>query len=212
MKSGILISVIIALLLVYSPAYAQEETDDDIYLKAEKLLLTPRPGFEYHDSEYIRELELERRRRSPTGALLRSLAVPGWGQFYNGEYVKGPIVIAAQATCVYFAIDRYLTARDYYDQSRNSTDDDERATLYGKYNDYLVETEFWGWLFVGFMALSAMDAYVDAHLSDWDVEDLPKDDDAPKTDTKNGAVPTWDLAFGTMRDGTPSFSIIISPF
>jgi len=202
----------LAFLAMSAPSLAQEGEEDDIYLKAEKLLLTPRPGFEYHDSEYIRDLELERRRRSPTGALLRSLAVPGWGQFYNGEYIKGPIVIAAQATCVYFAIDRYLTARDYFNQSRNTADEYEREILYGKYDDYLVETEFWGWLYVGFMALSAMDAYVDAHLSDWDVEDLPKDDNAPESDTNNGITPTWDLAVGTLEDGTPSLSIIVSPF
>lgn len=212
MRVPVLAILILSFLNAAAPVLAQEDAGDDIYLKAEKLLLTPRPGFEYHDSEYIRELELERRRRSPSGALFRSLAVPGWGQFYNGEYVKGPIVIAAQATCVYLAIDRYLTARDYYNQSRNTSDENERENLYGKYNDYILETEFWGWLYVGFMALSAMDAYVDAHLSDWDVEDLPKDDKAPGGDARNGASRTWDIAFGAMRDGTPALSIIISPF
>jgi hypothetical protein len=211
MKVAVTIILTLSLLTSSAP-FAQEDAEDDIYLKAEKLLLTPRPGFEYHDSEYIRELELEQRRRSPSGALFRSLAVPGLGQFYNGEYIKGPIVIAAQATCVYLAIDRYLTARDYYNQSRNASDENERENLYGKYNDYILETEFWGWLYVGFMALSAIDAYVDAHLSDWDVEDLPKDDDAPEGDAKNGVTPIWDLAFGAMRDGTPTLSIIISPF
>ncbi|MCP4229136.1 MAG: hypothetical protein GY771_03180 [bacterium] len=206
--------ILVLSFLVPSVLFAQDDAEDDVYRKAEKRLLTPRPGFEYHDSEYIRDLELERKRRSPKGALLRSLAVPGWGQFYNGEYVKGPIVIAAQATCIYFAIDRYITARDYLNKSRNTSNENERETFYGKYNDYLVETEFWGWLYVGFMALAAMDAYVDAHLSDWDVENLPKDENAPEDIGKanSGNSPDWELALGVLRDGTPSLSVTISPF
>ena len=108
-----IVAVTLAILfLAPSALLAQDDAEDDVYRKAEKRLLSPRPGFEYHDSEYIRELELERRRRSPKGALLRSLAVPGWGQFYNGQYIKGPVVIVAQATCIYFAIDRYLTVEN----------------------------------------------------------------------------------------------------
>ena len=110
--------------------------------------------------------------------------------------------------------DRYITARDYYKKSRNTSDENEREAFYGKYNDYLVETELWGWLYVGFMALAAMDAYVDAHLSDWDVENLPKDKNAPEDigKAKSSNSPDWDLVLGILRDGTPSLSVSISPF
>lgn len=37
---------------------------------------------------------------SPRGALVRSLAVPGWGQIYNGQYLKAPIVVGVLATLV----------------------------------------------------------------------------------------------------------------
>jgi hypothetical protein len=30
---------------------------------------------------------------SPRGALFRSLAVPGWGQVYNRDYIKAPVVV-----------------------------------------------------------------------------------------------------------------------
>lgn len=32
-------------------------------------------------------------RPSPTGALRRSLILPGWGQIYNKQYIKAPIVV-----------------------------------------------------------------------------------------------------------------------
>ncbi len=40
------------------------------------------------------------RRPSPTGALLRSLAVPGWGQVYNRQYLKAPVVVGGMALLV----------------------------------------------------------------------------------------------------------------
>ncbi|MCI0481917.1 MAG: DUF5683 domain-containing protein [Candidatus Dadabacteria bacterium] len=215
LRAPLYILLLTAALLTALPAPAQEETEpeDDIYRKAEKVLLTPLSGFDYHDSEYLRDLELERKRRSPTGALMRSIAVPGWGQFYNDEYIKGPIFIAAQITCVVMAVDSYLTSRDYYNRSRATEDDAQREWLYQKYNDYQMETEFWGWLYVGFMAFSAMDAFVDAHLSDWDVEDLPKDEDAPGREaTGDSGGRDWDLAFGLLDSATPALSLTFSPF
>ena len=38
--------------------------------------------------------------KNPTGAMLRSLAVPGWGQFYNGKWFKGILVAGAETGLV----------------------------------------------------------------------------------------------------------------
>lgn len=51
---------------------------------------------------------------SPTGALYRSLAVPGWGQAYNGEWYKVPIVVGGLAGLgygVWFSQDRTVLFR-----------------------------------------------------------------------------------------------------
>src|SRR5690606_8201388 len=55
--------------------------------------------------------------KSPRGALWRAAALPGWGQFYNGQYLKIPVVwaglggIAATA----FIVNReYLLYRHSY--------------------------------------------------------------------------------------------------
>ncbi|NND71867.1 MAG: hypothetical protein HKN43_09820 [Rhodothermales bacterium] len=45
------------------------------------------------------------REHSPRGALVRSLAVPGWGQLYNRQYYKVPIVYAGLGLLTYVVLD-----------------------------------------------------------------------------------------------------------
>jgi hypothetical protein len=206
------IGVFVILLPVLARATDITAVEDEAQ-KAEKLLLTPLPGGEYHDSVYVREMELAAKRRSPTGALWRSFAVPGWGQIYNGKYWKSPVFIAAQGFCLYMAIDTYRTARRYLNLSRDASDEEEKTAFYDRYNDFVVETEFWGWMFVGwmfvgFMAYSMLDAYVDAHLSDWEVEDLPQDEWAPASSREL----EWDVGLGVGEEGEPIAYLSISPF
>ena len=81
------------------------------------------------------------------GAVLRSVVLPGWGQFYNGKRVKGAVIATAEmASAIAYVVrrrqikDRGLTVR----------------------NNYLFTT-------IGIVLYSMADAYVDAHLSrvDW---------------------------------------------
>lgn len=61
---------------------------------------------------------------SPEGALWRAAVLPGWGQFYNRQYIKMPVVwagIGGVAGLAYFNNQRYLTFR--------------RAALYAQYID-----------------------------------------------------------------------------
>jgi hypothetical protein len=148
---------------------------EDEAKKAEASMLAPLEGEGYYDSTALAELALARKKRSPTGALWRSFAVPGWGQIYNGQYWKAGGIIAAQAGTLYMAVDNYLTARRYLREAREATTEELKRDKLAKHEDYIVETEFWGWLFVAALTYSMMDAYVDAHLADWDVSDLPAD-------------------------------------
>jgi hypothetical protein len=148
---------------------------EDEAKKAEAAILAPLEGEGYYDTAALAALELARKKRSPTGALWRSFAVPGWGQFYNGKPWKGGVMIAAQAGTLAMAVDNYLTSRRYLREARAAQVKEIKEEKYARYNDYVVETEFWGWLFVAALSYSMMDAYVDAHLSDWDVSDLPAD-------------------------------------
>ena len=93
--------------------------------------------------------------KSPTAAMLRSLALPGWGQFYNEQIIKGLVVVAGQATLIGFNFYYNNQAnqfrvgspeRDFYQDRRNLT----------------------YWLMVAATLLSMADAYIDAHLYDFD--------------------------------------------
>jgi len=53
----------------------------------------------------------------PVGALWRSAVLPGWGQAYNGQLYKTPIVVAALGGLIYLAIDnnnRFHTFNEAY--------------------------------------------------------------------------------------------------
>lgn len=107
--------------------------------------------------------------KSPTGAMIRSILLPGFGQYYNESYWKIPVIWGFLGYFAYTAIDqnnkykeysnlynlgdaqqpRYKTIRDFYRDQRDS--------------------------FIVYMALTYLlnivDSFVDAHLFDFDVTD-----------------------------------------
>jgi len=85
-------------------------------------------------------LSSDRRVRS---AVLRSLVLPGWGQFYNGKRIKGSVIAAAG-----------LASSVAYVVQRNQINDPDVHTR----NIYFFTT-------IGVVLYSMADAYVDAHLS-----------------------------------------------
>lgn len=97
----------------------------------------------------------KKKSKSPKGAMLRSLALPGWGQAYNGQWIKTVIVLAAHGALIGYAI--------YYDN---------QAT---KFRAQPAQQEFYQdkrnlmfWLLGATKLLSMLDAYIDAHLYDFD--------------------------------------------
>jgi hypothetical protein len=60
---------------------------------------------------------------APKGALRRALMVPGWGQYYNRQYWKMPVVAAALGGVVYalvYSWDRYFLYRDAWRYRRTN--------------------------------------------------------------------------------------------
>ncbi len=95
-----------------------------------------------------------RQAKSPRGAMLRAL-VPGWGQFYNGQVIKGMIVVAGQGTLIGLSL--------YYDQeSKNFPVGSQDKDL------YIDRRNLTFWLMGGLTLLSMLDAYIDAHLFGFD--------------------------------------------
>jgi hypothetical protein len=107
--------------------------------------------------------------KSPNGALLRSLALPGWGQLYNEQYVKSALVLAVEGLLAAGAIVEHQKAEDdhavYEDPSRS---DAVREEAWNRYSRRIDKRNAYLWYYAGFKFLSIIDAYVDAHLYHFD--------------------------------------------
>ena len=111
----------------------------------------------------------------PWSAVLRSAILPGWGQYYNESYWKIPIVWGVVGFCVYgwiFYQNNYIDFRDKYRESLINNS--------GLSSAYLRSREFYKdhrdlfAVYVGLTYfLNLVDAYVDAHLFDFDVSENP---------------------------------------
>lgn len=97
---------------------------------------------------------LRQKMRDPTGAMLRSMIVPGWGQWYNGKRFKAFLVFGAEAG---------LIANTIYQNQKVQSSSTELEREF-----YLENRRLSNWWLAGVILYSMIDAYVDAHLSDFD--------------------------------------------
>ncbi len=128
---------------------------------------------------------------SPTGALWRSAAVPGWGQYYNRQHYKIPFVYAGLAALgyrMYTSQQEYLLFKrahlfgrreelpgDYaqYEPQFNEVTNrlgTDRLSLMRSQRDQFRRRRNLAVLGAGLLyALNVLDAYVSAHLLTFDV-------------------------------------------
>ena len=113
----------------------------------------------------------------PIRASLYSMAVPGLGQAYNGHYWKIPIIYAGGAVFGYFIryndifYQKYLNAlADQRKTGSNEFDLDER-NLDQRVNRFRRSRDYMVILLSVFYAANIIDAYVYAHLSQFDIGD-----------------------------------------
>lgn len=105
--------------------------------------------------------------KSPSKAIMYALVLPGLGQFYNGRYWKAPIVWAAVGVAGYaivFNSNEYKAASSDYAQ--NPDDTNRRYLEFWRRNMELSYIAM-----IAIYALQILDAYVDAQLYNWDVND-----------------------------------------
>jgi hypothetical protein len=109
--------------------------------------------------------------KSAWGSVLRSAVVPGWGQIYNESYWKAPIVWGIGAWLIYNWIQNnknYNTYKNLFLQTPSSDPNDPNLVYRNFYRDQRD-------LFVIYMGitylLQLVDAYVDAHLFDFTVQE-----------------------------------------
>lgn len=110
--------------------------------------------------------------KSPTGAVLRSLVLPGWGQYYNEDYWKVPISLGSAAFFTYQIFDYQQQCSDAENELNLLEDDDPNVSLYQRRVDFYSDKRDEAALYLGVVyVISALDAYVGAHLSSFDVDD-----------------------------------------
>jgi hypothetical protein len=135
--------------------YAQPEPDSTVNVQSE-------------DSSFVMQ-------KSPWGAVLRSAVLPGWGQFYNESYWKIPIFVGLMGYFGYSYFDnnnQYETYRDLYLESLETSPNGNLSyrNLREFYKD---QRDLFAIYFFLTYFLNMVDAYVDAHLFDFDVSEDP---------------------------------------
>lgn len=129
---------------------------------------------------------------NPRAAVFLSLVFPGGGQIYNRKYWKLPIVYGGFVGCVYALTWNQGTYTDYMNAYVDIMDDDPNTKSYEDFlpPHYEIDDDMEDWLkevfrnrknkyrryrdlsifaFAGMYALAAIDAYVDAELSHFDI-------------------------------------------
>ena len=107
-----------------------------------------------------------RKPKSPSRALLYAMVLPGLGQAYNGKYWKIPIVwgaLGVSGYAIFYNTQQYeLAVRDYL---VSESDDDYIVRGWRRRMElsYIVTALIYG--------LQILDAYVDANLYSWEVND-----------------------------------------
>lgn len=115
-----------------------------------------------------------RMRKSPTLAVLLSAALPGAGQFYNESYWKIPVIggLIGYFGYEYFRLNNlFKDYRDDYSASQTPENPNGNISLKTLREFYRGQRDDFVWYFVIVYVVNMVDAYVDAHLFDFDVSD-----------------------------------------
>ena len=115
--------------------------------------------------------------QNPTGGLLKSLLIPGWGQVGNKKYIKALFFFGVDLWMVGSAIHYGRQASDYRKLYEATPLDNItlRNDYHGLYDDRKDERNKCTWFAVITTFIAMFDAYVDAHLSGY--PGIPEEDD-----------------------------------
>ena len=106
----------------------------------------------------------------PRFVMMRSLLVPGWGQFHNHAYVKSAAVAAGEVwilSALSSSGRRLDQLQSDYSGAGTPADSLRLKTAYDDENAHYVSLQ---WLLGGMVAYAMLDAYVDAHFRNFQVE------------------------------------------
>ncbi|MFB9052794.1 DUF5683 domain-containing protein [Formosa undariae] len=159
------------------------KTADTLVVDSSEIVVATVDTINATDSLALKEPVIESRfidPLAPARAAFYSAILPGLGQAYNKKYWKIPIVYAAIGTGVYFYIDNnnaYNRYRDAYKRRLAGFTDDE---YYGRVSDdglinaqeqLRSNKELSLLITIGLYVLNIVDANVDAHLLQFNIDD-----------------------------------------
>lgn len=98
----------------------------------------------------------EEQLKDPKVALKRSLTIPGAGQIYNDQKVKGYTLMAGEILALWSFNENRKKYNNYDDSFANSKE------------HYLRERNRFAWIAIGLYFYSVLDAVVEAHLDNFD--------------------------------------------
>jgi hypothetical protein len=110
---------------------------------------------------------------APRWVMLRSVAVPGWGQLHNRSWLKAVVLGGGEAALIAGLVqdDRRLRdLRAVADRAGAAGDEAVLDAAVAAYNDRLERFVARQWLLGGVVLYAMVDAYVDAQFRDFKVE------------------------------------------
>lgn len=142
------------------------------------------------DSTMVSSFKME---KNPSTAIYRSLIFPGLGQLYVEQYWKVPIFAGGAGTLIYFIMDNHVKYRDAADAADLIADKNsyeyQRARLEREY--YRDNRDMSGFYLLAVYLLATIDAYVGAHLYDFDVSD----DLSPYMGINSAGYPSFGISY-----------------
>ncbi len=105
---------------------------------------------------------------SPGGAALRSMVLPGWGQAYDGKWIKAGLFLGAYAGLWAWSISIHQDRMDAIGKLHAAADDAGRAHWQAEVDRLENDRNGKYWLAGLVLLLSMADAYVDAQLFHFD--------------------------------------------
>lgn len=106
--------------------------------------------------------------KSPTGAMIRSLVVPGWGQWYNNKKLKAFVVFGTEVGLLVNSIYLNQKYREWDRKFRASEPGFAQNVIIANREFYINNRNTSTWWLVGVALFSMADAFVDAHLFNFD--------------------------------------------
>jgi hypothetical protein len=190
---GAVIFLIAALFLFTGVLFSQnkiilslhEEQGSDLFSNEISALMFPYNGNMFADSlnpdssittlkprqEVTKKFKMK---KSPTKAVIFSAILPGAGQFYNESYWKIPIVggLVGYFGYEYFRQNNlYKDYRDLYSATQTPENPSGDLNLKALREFYRDQRDDFVWYFMIVYVVNLVDAYIDAHLFDFDVSE-----------------------------------------